>query len=106
MKSGEWAAHAKHDGGIMISERGCRSARTHTYTKEPRQTEKHVRVMSVSVVVQQGAVRRRAAVTTVRLAFTLKDPLTQNRQFALKKLFPTPLRPFCVPKSFASKISA
>lgn len=29
MKSGEWAAHAKHDGGIMMSERGSRSPRAH-----------------------------------------------------------------------------
>lgn len=31
--------------------------------------------MSVSAVVQQEAVRRRAAAATVRLVFSLKDPL-------------------------------
>lgn len=34
IKSGEWAAHAKHDGGIMISERGVSErARTHIHKR-------------------------------------------------------------------------
>lgn len=45
MKSGEWAAHAKHDGGIMISERGCRSARAqHTHIQKSLDRQKNTSV--------------------------------------------------------------